>query len=477
LSKGGAKLDIRLSGRDASTGKTIELRPAARDNGDGTYDVSYVLLSSAGTYLLDVRDATSGQRIPPTPSVVVVSEPTMNEQRAAFDVAQSTVDIAGLMLPPMMVGRAATLTILARNRAGALMHTGGMLFDVLLVGPIDAEPAKQRTTRGRVVDNLDGTYTARLVAIAGAGTYQLDVLAPGVNGTVAPTPTTIDVGAASTLAGVFSPLYTTAAGAGLASAAAGRRAEFSIVARDAYGVQLPSGGLVITSQISDATGVAREVTIVDNNDGTYAAHYEIPSGEAGDYDLQVTVNDIDSAIDIVTRKVRVNAVGTGLLAVEKTLAVGSGLVFAVVGQTASFSLVLRDAAGLPFGQANSVPVVVELTGPGVVGALAARVVSSDVSSFNVSYIVPTSGSFKLSITIAGQALPSSPYDIVAVTSAPMLATASVRREQTIERAMSDAERMVAAVDTSSASDVEAVIGDHVHVNERKREIVLFLFFF
>lgn len=151
LTTGGAKLDIRLSGRDSKTGATVELRPVARDNGDGSYDVSYVMLSSPGSYLLDVRDVATGQRIPPTPSVVVVreaeqsamsslslhsrppsqlSDATPNEQRAAFDVAQSTVDIAGLMLPPMTVGHASKLTIMARNAAGALMHTGGVLFDV-----------------------------------------------------------------------------------------------------------------------------------------------------------------------------------------------------------------------------------------------------------------------------------------------------------------------------------------------------------
>jgi hypothetical protein len=39
---------------------------------DGTYSVQYVINTPPGAYVLDVSDASSGQRIKPTPSVIQV---------------------------------------------------------------------------------------------------------------------------------------------------------------------------------------------------------------------------------------------------------------------------------------------------------------------------------------------------------------------------------------------------------------------
>ena len=135
------------------------------------------------------------------------------------------------------------------------------------------------------------------------------------------------------------------------SRTAGRRTEFAIVTKDQYAVPLQAGGLLISGTIA-GNGNERPLTIVDNNDGTYTARYEIPNGESGNYDLRVIVENIDGPIDVLKSTVKVVAVGTGMLSLAMSSVVGSGLVVTQVNADASFVVYLRDAAGAPYVQTN-----------------------------------------------------------------------------------------------------------------------------
>lgn len=61
-------------------------------------------------------------------------------------------------------------------------------------------------------------------------------------------------------------------GPGISQAKAGEKAEFTIVAKDQLGNKLPKGGASFSASLKSPKGTI-PVTIVDNNDGTYAASY------------------------------------------------------------------------------------------------------------------------------------------------------------------------------------------------------------
>lgn len=365
--------------------------------------------------MIDVRDMATGVRITPTPSIVLVEAAQgEREMNAAFSIEKSTVDLTPISgSAAITVGVPVELTITARNGGNEIMRSGGIAWDVELEGPITLDAADQRLSRGVVTDNLDGTYTVAVTAIAGSGRYRLDVRPAGVasdSPSIAGTPTATAIFASSPDgSGLFDVQYTTVDGAGLTRANAGRRAEFTITARDAFAVPMPVGGVTVVATLSNANG-AVPVIIVDNNDGTYTARYEVPANLPGEFDLSVEVE----GQNVHSGTVKVAEVGTGELVLANTRLSGDYL-NAVVDQPARIIVSLFDENSKPY-VADNIPVQVALTGNG--RTIDANVLANGDGTYEATFTIAQPGPYKLKVAVAGAELPRSPFNLVGVYSRP-----------------------------------------------------------
>jgi hypothetical protein len=343
-----------------------------------------------------------------------VTAPTTNDRAAAFDASQTT--LVGVSNLTLVVGEASTFVIDARNIAGMLMNGGGVAFNVVLTGPLSGNSSVQRTSVGRVVDNADGSYAVTVVPVGLPGVYTLDVRAVGTSASIAPAPLSVNVQASSSDAGQLSGNYTTASGAGLTHALAGALATFTVRTRDAYDVPLASGGQLLTGNVSVA-GLVVPIEFADNNDGTYTASYVLPADTQGAFNLVVAAQQLDgSELTLVQSTVQVVTGGTAALSVPMSMAAGRGLVLAVMGVPATFTVTLHDATGALYVAPNT-SVQAFVGGPGIAGSLAATVVDNSDGTYTVSYTTPATGTYTVRVAVAGTELPMSPYTVISVTPA------------------------------------------------------------
>jgi len=422
LRRGGEQFDVRLSGTDSATGERVMQTPRARDNNDGTYTVEYTILTSPGSYVLDIRHGEDSVRIHPAPSVIKVVAPTgPGENAAAFDATQSEVDVSGVTGDAQLtIGQPATITITARNGVGAPMS--GLSFDVTLDGPLGGSAQEQRSTRGIVTDNFDGTYSVAVVATGAGGLYALDVKpagAPSDAASLQPTPTTTaawSLPPAGQRQGVFAAEYSEVSGVGTVQATAGRTATFVVTLRDEFSLQLPVGGEPVVATLTDpATSTDYPVAIADNNDGTYTATYELPV-DALEGTVALVVQNGD--VDLFRGDVNVYEAGTGVLSLENTIVSGQGTTATRVGLPTTLLVLLRDTDNGTFSGAG-VPVAAELRGPNIAGYNQLEVAEQGRGTYVVTYIAPTSGLYFLSISVGGAAVPLSPYEVLATEDGPV----------------------------------------------------------
>jgi hypothetical protein len=116
--------------------------------------------------------------VKPTPTIIKLMESDDERERTrALSIANSRADVDALD-QPLTAGVPEPLTITAYDGGGDVMVCGGVSWRVALTGPTDVDPSLQRTTLATVVDNQDGTYTAKLVALE-AGEFALDIRPAG----------------------------------------------------------------------------------------------------------------------------------------------------------------------------------------------------------------------------------------------------------------------------------------------------------
>jgi hypothetical protein len=445
LATGGEKFDVRITGRDAVTRELIDVRVPVIDNEDGTYTAVYVLLAAPGPYVVDISHVGTGARIRPTPSVLTleVAENELDRQ-GQFSPAKSSADLSTITSPT--VGERETFKITSRNAAGNLLTSGGVQWRVALNGPLAVDAAQRHTTFARVTDNLDGTYTAAFTPIE-AGEFSIDIRPAGVSTTdpalaVPLSSSTITVVANANGGGMFDIAYSTVTGAGSARAVEGRNAQFTIVAKDKYAVQMASGGLVFSGVVAAKDGSSTAVIrFEDNNDGTYTGTYQLAVGASqlpAGWAIQVQLD----GQDVLTGDVRVLEAGTGAVSVAQSQALGTALRTIVAGRTQSVIVLVNDANGAPF-VAGGVNVAAEVQTAGEMPVLAKGTDRGD-GSYELRFRVETPGVYQLRITVDGQHVPGSPFTVNAAAGSTRQPTPFLMRaELDVQMAtMSEMERMV-----------------------------------
>ena len=254
---------------------TVEVKPQdggeavpaeVKDNGDGTYDVTFTP-TSAGPH--DVTVLLDGKPIGADGGVTSV----VDVAPATPDPAQCYAEGAGLTAA--VVGQRAPLRVYAVNKHGDRLQVGGHDFAGLL------RDADGRELPAEVTDNGDGTYDMAYVPVVpGAATLAVTVLG---GQDIKDSPFEVAVAKDSekpdaSQCRVFGPGVGDAPdeSKGEVPVDTANPATFTIVACDPTGNALegPAGaGAPFDAAVVDAEGNEVPVEVKDNGDGTYTGSY------------------------------------------------------------------------------------------------------------------------------------------------------------------------------------------------------------
>jgi len=248
---GGDLFEVHVEAPDYS------LVPAdLRDNGDGTYTVTYNP-TDPGKYHIDVILRNKSK---PLYYDHVKNSPIDVMIDAGTDAASSIAYGPGLE-PGNLDTFPANFTIEARDKQGRKMPEGGDPFEVQVMGPSGPVPAT-------VKDNGDGTYAVQYEP-TDAGVHDIQVTLDGVP--IKGSTFHVDIKPGAWPGNTSIDSYS-----------------FTIVTRDRRNRPKKEGGEKVAVQINRG---AVPVQLKDNNDGTYTATYQLQG--TGQYQVNVTLNGKD----------------------------------------------------------------------------------------------------------------------------------------------------------------------------------------
>jgi filamin len=231
------------------------------DNGDGTYRVVYVPKAQGKTVInVNVR----AKPIQNSPFSV-------NVDKLGVDAAKSQAYGPGL--EGGATKEPTQFTIVAHNKKGDPVGSGGDRFDVKITDPYGSE------IRSDVVDKKDGTYEVNYKP-TDVGNHTISVLFEGKNVANSPYHVKIDTDSAGA-----DPSQSQAYGPGLNEATGGEPALFTIQARNKSGDKLTRGGDPFDVEVVGPDDTPIEARVVDNRDGTYSVSYK--PEEPGKYKVDV----------------------------------------------------------------------------------------------------------------------------------------------------------------------------------------------
>ena len=349
-----------------------ELKPAVKDNNDGTYTVTYVA-TKPGDYNVDVT--YEGAHIKDMPKSVFVE--------ASPDAGKSYAEGPGLENPN--THHEQVFTIHAVDHEGNPRTTGGDDFKVTLKGPEELKP--------EVKDNGDGTYTVTYEAEK-PGDYEVDVTFEDAH--IKDMPKTIKIKPSPDASKTY------ADGPGLEKPTTHHPQEFTIHAVDHEGNPLTQGGDDFKVTISGPEEIKPEV--VDNGDGTYTVKYE--AEKPGDYKVDVTFED--AHIKDMPLNLFVNASPDA----SKTWADGPGIEGGVppVWQTKHeqvFTIHAVDHEGNPRKDGGD-EFKVSIKGP---ADIAADVHDNNDGTYTVKYTPEVAGDYQVDVTYEGASIKDLPKKI------------------------------------------------------------------
>ncbi|OWZ16204.1 hypothetical protein PHMEG_00010036 [Phytophthora megakarya] len=315
---------------------------------------------------------------------------------AQLNAARCVLSGAGL-LPGLIAGQAVSVALTTRDLYGNRIYTGG-LTDLKLQASLSPSTAPIVVT-GVVVDNADGTYkftySPRVV-----GTYLVAVTWKGVNLNNSPYTVTV---VPSTPVGPTS----SAQGPGIISAQTNVQTTFEVTTRDSSGNAVPIGGVAsaLTVVLQHPKGNISGNPCTDLLNGhytcTYSPHY------VGLTRLHVAL----SQQAIIGSPFLVDVTAGPALG-SRCIASGDALVSAVAGQRTNFTVIIYDAFGNTKINAGSESISATFTGPDPVISpvnAAVAVIYIGTGKFLVAYTLTIKGSYKISVSVDGVAVISSPF--------------------------------------------------------------------
>lgn len=301
------------------------IKAEVRDNGDGTYHVTYTP-KAQGKHIINVN----------VRSKPIQNSPFhLNVDKLGVDASKSKA------YGPGLEGGASKeptyFTIVANNKKGDPVGSGGDRFDIKITDPYDTE------IKSEVVDNKDGTYRVNYRPVD-TGNHTIVVQHEGKNVAESPyhvrvetTPTGPDASKSE------------AYGPGLEGIVGGEPAVFTIQARNRDGDKLTRGGDPFDVEVIGPDDTPVDVKVQDNRDGTYTVTYR--PEEPGKYKVDVVLRGANPLFydHVRNSPIVVNAeVGTDP---SKSRVYGPGVEDGVLNtKPAEFFIEARDRDGNKLGK-------------------------------------------------------------------------------------------------------------------------------
>lgn len=351
------------------------------DNGDGTYKVTYKP-ALPGAHKVDVK--LGGTPLFDSPATVVVEHNTGFHDEA--DARWS--EAVGAGVESIAVGQPAEFKILAKNRYGNPLSTGGADFHC------DLKTEGTEKEGVEVVDNNDGTYFVSYTPTANAE-HQVEVTLDDWHIHKSPffVPIGGAAGAAKAVEVEVAPPRADASssvpfGPGYDSATVGETATFTIQAKDADWNNLKQGGDNFQVGVTAPDGSKAPASITDNGDGTYTVSYT--PAVPGNHDVDVTLDGESIAYCPFTVPVKQNT------AAENTTISGSGLEKATTTEPAVFTIQAKDKNGNPVTVGGD-GFYVTVTPPSGSKPVIAEVTDNGDGTYTVEYQPTAPGDHKVEV--------------------------------------------------------------------------------
>eukprot|EP01132_Coremiostelium_polycephalum_P007890 gene7890-9709_t len=362
LPTGGENFKVKVVGADGS-----EVPVTLVDQNNGKYDGSYtatVPQEYTVTITLDDQD------IKDSPFQVKVNGADKDESNAY-----------GPGLEGGQVGVTAPFKIQARNKEGEPLTEGKDDFTVKVTNP-------DGTTHDvPVKDNGDGSYDVELKPTTG-GDHQVEVFLRGEP--IAQGPSVVKV-----LNSDSNNSYCD--GPGFEGANARRPTTFTIHSVDADGKPCTKGNDPYSVSIVGANPV--EVSIVDNDDGTYQVNYT--PEKPGDYEINVTLND--KPIKDIPKSIRIKPTADA----DKSYAEGPGLEAGECFQKSKFRIHAVDNEGNPVNEGgDGFSITVE--GPSQVDPV---LVDNGDGTYDVDFEPKLPGDYTINLTLDGDVVNGFPKTV------------------------------------------------------------------
>ncbi|CEG45777.1 Actin-binding cytoskeleton protein, filamin [Plasmopara halstedii] len=306
--------------------------------------------------------------------------------------------------PGLQIGRVAGQTVIveleARDMYANRIFTGNLNNLNLQASRLDS--TVPIVAMGQVVDNADGTYrimyTPRVV-----GSYSVSVTWNGVHLHNSPYAITVvpNIAVGST---------SSAEGPGIVFAKTNVQTSFEVTSRDSSGNNVLSGGgastLVVVLEFlgkNNVSGSACTDLLNGHYTCIYTAHY------VGITRLHVILADQA----VIGSPFLVNVTAGPALG-SRCVASGDGLVSSTAGQRTQFIVSIYDTFGNEKADAGNESIDVTFTGPdSVLTTVNADVIISYVAAgaYHVAYTLNRKGSYKISVSVDGVAVVSSPFNV------------------------------------------------------------------
>ena len=363
-----------------------------RDNGDGTYDVTYVP-RVPGKH--QVTATIDGQPINRKPYAVPVAP-------ARPDAAQSWAEGPGVEGGVPADGREVPFTVHAVNAAGAPLTAGGHAFACKVTDP------RGRPVRALLRDSGDGTYAGAYTP-AGPGRHVVEVICAGQPIRDSPFAADFAEDPARAAAGKswaegpgIEPGHTTA-----------DPHTVTIHAVNPDGVPLDHGGDAFRVAVTGPDGKDVPAEVRDNGDGTYTADYTPVA--AGTHTVRIDLQsplDADECAPIADAPFEVD-LAPGFDPAH-SVCEGPGVDGPITDtDPAPFTVRARDIAGNDLAESGAgLPVEVAVTGPDGKD-LPAEVKDNGDGTYAVEYNPQERGPHKVEVKVAGKQVGNSPYEVVA----------------------------------------------------------------
>eukprot|EP00736_Rhodelphis_marinus_P003324 Rmarinus@m.14781 len=360
--------------------------PLIAFNDDGTYTITYDG-TVAGTYVFDI--SLNGEAIKDSALARTTLRP------GTIDATQTVFNTTNVLAES---GVRVYFGIIGRDKFGNNLYSGtpSAVFStvVTLVGEVKEVYVGYK-------NNNDGTYTG-FTTMTLSGNYTLAVymgttaMQNAIYVSVEPGP--VDVQSCL------------AQDEGLRYSYAGQWGEFTIIARDEFGNQLRSGGLVFRVLMQGSTWI--EGTVADNSDGTYTAmYYPVETGvyacsitrveETADYSIKEHIGGRNGAsMSPFTHQVSpgpTNAAASIHTAEAEYTA----------GEPVLFTIEAKDEFGAAETSGGDF-FFVRMTGAAVVDGV---VTDLENGYYTVSLELTKSGEYSLSITLSSTDISDSPYAV------------------------------------------------------------------